>query len=219
MNGSHNDGYTFDFPNARTLVSDQGWWKIYESLFPADHRETRSTIQRSLRHGTGVVMRMQHNHKTVSIASGHMLKDPAAIFLVYLGVDPAHRHHSLGARMMDALYEEGKMRLMKQGRHSCGMIWEVEDPQLAHHAQEKEHREKLIAYFMRHGGHMLNSRYIQPPVDGIHHVAKKLMFRPQGGQSVPQHTAIQALVHAMYFEKYGAENQIAPAKLNQLLAA
>jgi hypothetical protein len=93
----------------------------------------------------------------------------------------------------------------------------VEIPALAATAEERRRRELRIEFFHRLGGSVLPRPYAQPPLQGGEPVTMHLMYRPSAGPGLPDTATTEALVRAMYFEKYGAANGIPAEVLERLL--
>jgi GNAT superfamily N-acetyltransferase len=182
---------------------DERFWALYDSAFPANEREPREVILNAARAGVGLIVRARRGDETVGLASGHQLKDPPALFLVYLAVDAELRGQGVG----HAIFEE-------VWRHAPGrMIWEVDPPQHASDPAERQRRLRRIAFFSAVGGHAIARPYAQPPLtEGAEPVPMLLMGRPEA-----DHQLVEKLVHAIYFEKYGAQNRIPESVLRALL--
>ena len=90
------------------------------------------------------------------------------------------------------------------------MIWEVDenDPDC----------DRRIRFFEGQGGRPIPRPYKQPPVNGPDAVPMRLMFRPARGSAIPADPVLEALVRAIYFEKYGAVNGIPAPLLERLLS-
>jgi GNAT superfamily N-acetyltransferase len=183
-----------------TTDPDERFWEIYDCSFPIEEREPRSVIVNAARSGVGRIARALDDGKTVGLASAHLLKDPRAIFLVYLAVDPARRGQGIGRALFDFIAADCPQ-----------VIWEVNRPELATDSAERQRRERRIGFFRRAGGEPLEHPYRQPPLgENLPPVPMLLMARPRPPD-------VTALVRAIYFEKYGAQNGIGAAALESLL--
>lgn len=178
------------------LAKDQAWWDIYRESFPDYEREPADVILESLRRGAGLAFRSRRNTTTIGIATTHLLLNPAAVFLVYLAIASPHRGAGLGHELLEFAWSTSAAGLRERGREPLGMVWEV-DPV-----------EGRLAFFQRHGGVLLPRPYLQPPVNGVEPVPMQLMFRPSGNGKLPDAPATEALVQAMYREKYEAVNGV-----------
>ena len=199
---------------ADELHADNAWWRIYQDSFPAREREPAEVIVESLRRGIGMAFCARAQGVTCGLASTHLLKDPPAVFLVYLAVASDDRSKGIGKELLTNAWEAGAARLRAEGRPPLGLIWEVDPPGPA--AGSDAHRR--IAFFERNGGYLLEPPYLQPPVDGVAAVPMRLMFRPSPGQGIPPPATMDALVRALYFEKYEALNRIDRSLLDDLLS-
>jgi hypothetical protein len=201
---------------AEELIVDEGWWRIYEDSFPAAERESRDVIVKSIVQGGGMAFRARRLGVTIGLATTHLLKDPPAVFLVYLAVDRGERNQGTGGELLESAWEFGIRRLTAQELQPVGLIWEVDPPDRT--ARDASARMRRIAFFERHGGKVLDRPYMQPPLDGTVPVPMRLMLRPAVDRRVQAAQTVEALVRAMYFEKYGAINGIERRVLEELLA-
>ena len=175
-------------------------------------------ILRSVEQGPGFALRALADGRVVGLATGHVLNDPPATFLVYLAVDPAWRSRHLGRELFDSADRSGAARLVEQGAMTRGIAWEIDDPAADVSRREQNVRQGRLRFFEKLGGRILDTPYFQPPVDGHTPVPMRLMFRPAVGQDLPSGVAIEQLIRAIYFEKYHAINNIASSTLRRLLA-
>lgn len=201
---------------AEELRVDDTWWRIYKDSFPASEREPAEVIVESVLRGVGMVFRARRRGVTFGLATTHLLKDPAAVFLVYLAVAREERNRGAGGELLQGAWKSGAVRLRAQGLHPLGLIWEVDPPQPA--AGAADARQRRIAFFQRHGGQFLERPYLQPPVDGIAVVPMSLMFRSVEDEGTPTAEIVDALVRGIYFDKYGAINGIDRSILEDLLS-
>lgn len=201
---------------AQELRRDEAWWRIYADSFPANEREPPEVILESLSRGVGMALRARRQGSTSGLASSHLLEDPAAVFLVYLAVAELERGQGTGAALLQDAWQAGADRLRERGLSPLGLVWEV-DPGEDDTPVAEERRQRL-AFFRRHQGQVLERPYLQPPVDGIAAVPMTLMFRPAAGHATPAPQTMDAIVRAIYFEKYGALNGIERSTLEQLLS-
>jgi GNAT superfamily N-acetyltransferase len=207
---------SFEYPPADELARDDAWWAIYDESFPASEREPRAVILGSVRQGVGVAARARRGQTVAGLATVHLLRRPAAVFLVYLAVAPALRGRGLGGPLLEDVYRVAADRLARAGAPLAGLVWEVDAPALAATADERQRRERRIEFFRRLGGALLPRPYAQPPLQGTEPVPMRLMYRPAAGAGWPDGAAADALVRAMYFEKYGAANGISAEILERL---
>ncbi|HYW69771.1 MAG TPA: GNAT family N-acetyltransferase [Pyrinomonadaceae bacterium] len=200
--------------SAEELELDTAWWRIYEDAFPADEREPSEVILDSVRRGMGMAFRVRRDDTTFGLATTHLLHHPAAVFLVYLAVASDERSRGVGGQLLQVAWEMGAERLSAQSLQPLGLIWEVDPTGSA--VPDAEVRQRRIAFFERQGGRVLIRPYLQPPVDGINAVPMSLMFRPADTETLSTESE-EALVKAIYFEKYGGVNKIDRSILERLL--
>ncbi len=208
---------TFDSPSADALAADAAFWQLYDSSFLSNEREPRDVILDSLRNGVAFAVRARAGAHTVGLAIAHLLREPPTLFLVYLAVAPELRSRHIGAALFEKVWTIGAERYVEWGLKPTGVVWEVEIPERALGEQGLQDRRRRIAFFERLGAHVLPRPYVQPPVDGIAPVPMHLMFRPAPGGSLPDDSALSALIRAIYFEKYHTANGIPPPVLQELL--
>jgi len=206
----------FDSPGAEELARDSAWWRIYEDSFPASEREPAEVILDSLLRDAGVAFRARSDAGTAGLATTHLLRQPPAVFLVYLAIDRAHRDRGLGGALFAHAWRISAQHLRRRGLEPLGMVWEV-DPPSAPGASDLDARARRVAFFERCGGSLLPETYLQPPVDGVAPVAMRLMYLPAEGTGLPAPEVIRDLIHGIYFEKYAAVNHIPEEILNHLL--
>lgn len=211
------DDTRFDCPAADELAEDEESWKIYEESTPPEEREPIEVILDSLRRSLGTALRARRAGVTVGIATTHLLLDPAAVFLVYLAIDSRYRDVGNGATLFEYAWSSSEGLLRGRGYNPLGLIWEVDDPREAGNPNEELLRRRRIRFFQRRGGAILSRQYRQPPVNGTEPVPMQLMYRPSQGATMPNAATVEALVRAMYFEKYGGVNGIPSQTLQGLL--
>jgi len=205
----------FDCVSADELRVDKDWWQIYEDSFPASEREPQNVILESILRGVGMAFRARRGGITFGLATTHVLKNPPAVFLVYLAVARAERSRGTGGELLKSAWESGAVHLSAQGLQPLGLVWEVDPPEAD--AVDAEARRRRVAFFQRHGGQLLDRPYLQPPVNGTTPIPMSLMFRPGEGEGPPTPETVEALTRAIYFEKYGAINGIDKSVLEGLL--
>jgi GNAT superfamily N-acetyltransferase len=208
---------TFNSLNADSLRADRDWWRIYHEVFPANEREPNIIIVQSITMGGGLALRASIENRTAAIATIQLLRSVPAVFLIYLGVDPAAQGQGLGAALFEYAWQAGNAQLAQAGLDGLGYIWEV-DSIIAGDEPEARKRARRIEFFQRQGGQLLASQYWQPPVDGVNTVPMSLMFRPAGALVINEQF-VETLVRAIYLEKYRDVNGIDEVLLMKLLQA
>ncbi|MBI3977477.1 MAG: GNAT family N-acetyltransferase [Chloroflexi bacterium] len=236
----------FECVTADALARDDRWWQIYDDAFPAGERDPREVILGTVRSGVGLAVRAAADGGTVGLATVHLLQAPAAVFLVYLAVAAPFRGRKIGEQLLEHAWRIGASRLAERGLAAMGLVWEVDVPALAATAVEANLRRRRIAFYHRHGGAVLPRPYAQPPLDGGAPVPMLLMYRPAPGTHPPDpavaeithcsslithHSSLasgtrlpdpamtEALVRAIYFEKYGSANGVPAETLEHLRQA
>lgn len=204
----------FDCLTADELAQDRLWHEIYEQAFPPNEREPLEVILDSLRKGVGLAFRARQDGATIGLATTHLLLNPAAVFLVYIAMSREHRGSGLGGALFERVTTESETCLRQRGLEGQGVVWEVDPPAQATESTERTVREQRMTFFERHGGVVLPRRYFQPPLDGGAPVEMSLMYRKTGATPAPD---TEALVRAIYREKYGAINGIPTTALRDLL--
>jgi GNAT superfamily N-acetyltransferase len=214
-----NDNPVFTSLTAEELLRDSSWWEIYEEAFPLTEREPSQVIVNSLVMGVGLAVAVRANDSTIAIATTQLLKDPPAIFLVYLATTKNLRGRGCGGELLEYAWKTGRRTLSDSGYSTIGLVAEVDAPDQSDSMEEKRIRERRIAFFSRHGAKLLPYSYTQPAVDGVNTVPMSLVFRPADGHEQPDSAFTDALVRAIYFEKYHAVNGISKDSLTSLLGA
>lgn len=174
-------------------------------------------ILETIRRGDGLTLRARLGELTVALAVCHMLRNPPALFLVYLAVTPELRSRHLGSRVFEEAWSLSREKYLERCLEPLGVVWEVDIPERAATEQDRLQGDSRLQFFTRLGGRVLSQPYLQPPVDGVAPVQMSLMFRPAHGNALPDAGTCAALVRALYFEKYQQANGISPAVLIQLL--
>jgi GNAT superfamily N-acetyltransferase len=200
------------------LRDDAEFWHLYTNSFAGAEREPQEIILRSIEQGPGFALRARADGRTIGLATGHVLEEPAATFLVYLAVDRLWRSRHFGRALFDAADRFGASRLIERDRVTSGIAWEIDDPAADVSPTERNVRQGRLRFFERLGGRMLETPYVQPPVDGTTLVPMRLMFRAAVGHVVPTGAATEKLIRAIYFEKYQAINKLPSSTLERLIA-
>jgi len=209
----------FSSLTAANLLSDGSWWEIYNEAFPLTEREPPNVIVNIIEKGMGQAFVARSNGETIAIASTHLLKQPPAVFLVYLATKKGLRGQGCGGELLEYAWHTGRRELLDHGYSATGLVAEVDAPDQSYDAQERHVRERRMAFFARHGAEALPQIYTQPAVDGTTTVPMRLLFRPAEGPGLPDSTFTDALVRAIYLEKYHAANGISEESLISLLGA
>jgi hypothetical protein len=174
-------------------------------------------IVRSVERSVGIALRARRGATTVGLATAHLLKAVPAVFLVYVATAPDARGVGGGRALVETIWQLGAAELRAKNLDPTGLIWEVDDPDADADESQRAQRQGRVHFFQRLGGQILARRYMQPPVDGVAPVPMRLMYRPAAGSPLPTEPVVDALVRAIYFEKYGDLNGIDVRVLSALL--
>jgi GNAT superfamily N-acetyltransferase len=204
---------TFDSPDAEALGADGAFWALYDEAFPAEEREPRGVILKSVGMGTGVAARARSPSGTVGLVTTHLLRQPPGVFLVYIATHPQLRGRGLGAELFQYAWAVSVAHGEAKGWRPTTYAWEVDDPATGETSEEVRRRQRRIGFFRRLGGEVLPGPYLQPPVNGAEPVRMRLMARTEPGTTMPP---LADLVRAIYFEKYGVVNGISKDILDDL---
>lgn len=207
----------FNSLSSTELMRDDAWWEIYDEAFPLSERESPQVILNSVQREVGLAVRARTGDRTTAIATTHLLKDPPAVFLVYLATDRNLRGRGSGGELFEYAWQSGRQKLAQAGLDAIGLVLEADSPNETADPEETHLRERRIAFFGRHGCKLLPVEYIQPPVDGSTLVPMRLMFRAADNYPEPEFFLTKRLVRSIYFEKYNAVNGISIEILEDLL--
>jgi hypothetical protein len=208
---------SIDETDGPALRSDAALWRLYDSSFPSSEREPADVIRRTVEKDAGFVLRARTAEETIGMAFAHLMRDPAATFLVYLAIDARWQSRHIGAALFERTASVGARCLRDRQLSATGIVFEIDDAAQAVSPEERAHRLRRRAFFERAGARPLAGRYVQPAVDGRAPVPMQLMFRPEPGVAWPDAPQIARLVRAMYFEKYQQMNGIPHEALQRLL--
>lgn len=211
------ENLAFDSLSSTELMRDSAWWEIYNEAFPLSERESPQVILNSVQREVGLALRARIEDRTIAIATTQLLKDPPAVFLVYLATDRNMRGRGCGGDLFEYAWQSGSQKLSEAGLDAIGLVLEADSPNEIEDAEEKHLRERRIAFFGRHGCKLLPVKYTQPPVDGSTLVPMRLMFRAAGNYPEPEIFLTKRLVRSIYIEKYNAVNGISIKTLEDLL--
>lgn len=207
----------FNSLSSTELMRDDAWWEIYNEAFPLSEREPPQVILNSVQREVGLALRARVGDRTIAIATTHLLKDPPAVFLIYLATDRNLRGRGAGGDLFEYAWQSGREKLSDGGLDPIGLVLEADSPDETTDAEEKHLRERRVAFFGRHRCKLLPVEYIQPPVDGSTLVRMRLMFRPAENYPEPEFFLTKRLVRSIYIEKYNAVNGISIKTLENLL--
>lgn len=197
---------TFEDLHAARLAGDVGWWRLYDAAFAREEREPREVILAGVRGGAALAVRALDAGVTAGFAVVHLLRRPAALFLVYLAVQPELRGRGLGSELFRRTRTLAAERPGAAG--PGGWVCEVTRPVPGASEAEQAGFHRLLEFYRKQGGEPLPHPYVQPPVDGAHCVPMQLIYAPPIGMAPPDTPGSEALIRAIYREKYQAVNGI-----------
>lgn len=209
----------FQVASLEAFKADAEWWALYPSTTTYAEREPPEVLFRSMQEGTGVAVYAKEGEKTVGMAFVHLLQHPAVVFLGVLAVGvPEHGYHLSGA-LMEYAWQAGAAAIRANGKEPTGYVWEAELASLGITDASRREREQLMLFYERHGAVSLPHPYLLPALGGAGVTPMELMIRPLPDAPMPTVDESEALVRAIYFEKYGPLNGIATAALEALVSA
>lgn len=202
---------------APELACDDAWWRLYEASFPSSELEPRSVILDSVSAGRALAVRALDDGATVGLGAAYLLQRMPFVFVAYLAVHAQARKQGLGSRLLAAMGDLGAERLKRTGLDSRGSVLEVDDPDQAPTPGERLVREKRIRFFEAQGARLVETSYLQPPLDGETVVPMRLMVISRPPWQPFPNPASRDLIRAMYLDKYAVTNGLAESLLDDLL--
>jgi GNAT superfamily N-acetyltransferase len=184
--------------------------EVYESSFPAALRAPWAEITSSRPDEQLMVLLAEHDRgaPTVGLLLVRHLGDTSITFLRYFVVDAAHRGQGHGSALWTALVEH------LRGYERSMLLLDVEDPDArAAGSPDRLDDERRIAFYRRHGAHLLAVRDYSPPDHGLAGEEPDLLLMgahlhhdpsPAGPLGPPPAGAdLRAAVEAVYRHRYG----------------
>jgi hypothetical protein len=203
--------------DSAALTQNQAWWDIYQDSFPDSEREPRSVLISAVELGRAIAIEAQNAATTVGIASATLLHDPPAVFLSYIASAGSMRGSGIGKRLFDYTWIAGASALEESGHTDACMICEVEKPNLATTPDDTAIRDRRFRFFLGLGGIVLSRAYFQPALLGRDPVALALIYFDRHQLGEPDGARQEALVRAIYRERYEAINKLDRTMLAELL--
>jgi len=206
----------FGEPAPEGLGANHSLWELYGASFDSAAREPAAALIEGVRAGTVVMLTAEDAGRTVALAAIHLLREPAVGLLLYLAVAPELRGQRIGSTLLEQAVAVAEERQRQLGREPRGWAAQVEVPELAPTLEERERRRRVLLFFRGHGARPLPCSYLRPPVRGGTPSAARLLHAPAGGLQL-RRAEVEALLRAIYFEKYGAANGVDRRLLLSLL--
>ena len=173
-------------------------FKIYETSFPANERQTLETLKIRLKEKKEVLFTAKIKNEVVGIGFLFDLLGSDFLLLDYLAVKENHRGKQIGERLFEFLKQYSK----SQNKH---LLMEVDDPE---YGEDKPSRIKRIAFYQKNGALWLKDvKYILPALDGTSITEQILMTVPNGLKNEFSGEEIQRLVKVLYSELYGIKGE------------
>ena len=173
-------------------------FKIYESSFPANERQTIETLKIRLKTNKEVLFAAKHNEEVVGIGFLFDLVGSDFLLLDYLAVSQNNRGKLIGQK----LFAQLKDYAQNQKKH---LLMEVDDPKFG---EDKDLRNKRVAFYKKNGALVLKDvKYILPALDGTESTKQILMLVPYQSKSQFSGEEIKDLVKLLYSELYGISGE------------
>ncbi|MCP9756725.1 GNAT family N-acetyltransferase [Lacihabitans sp. CCS-44] len=173
-------------------------FKIYESSFPANERQTLETLKIRLKEDKEVLFAAKINDEVVGIGFLFDLLGSDFLLLDYLAVKEHHRGKQIGERLFEFLKDYAN----QQHKH---LLMEVDDPDFG---DDKFLKIKRIAFYQKNGALWLKDiEYILPALDGTNSTEQILMIVPYSSKNEFSGAEIKTLVELLYSELYGIEGE------------
>jgi len=168
---------------------------LYQNTFPANERISPEAFRNAIqaraagneqRGRSGHFIIAQQEDDVVGMAYCRYFErtpsgEPLHLgYLLYLAVEERLRGHGVGAHFYQAVIATLQADAVCRGGSLCGVIYEVERPDLASSEQDKSNRRRRIQFYERLGARILDGiDYTQPAVsEDQHPVPLHLMYHP-----------------------------------------
>ncbi len=186
------------------LKQDDQWWSIYHSSFPIAEQEPAAAILNCLNKKAGMSLRVRDEESgdTIGIAHGQFLNALPSFMLIYIAIDKPYRGQQIGNKLLR--YIEEKINAHYSHQTHFGVVFEVDRPENFSIAQHQLLAERRISFYQKLGYEVEKIDYHQPPLSLHESVPMYLMTKTRSLTTENK----QALVKAIYFEKYSELNGI-----------
>lgn len=169
-------------------------FKIYETSFPANERQTLETLKIRLKEDKEVLFAAKISHEVVGIGFLFDLMGSDFLLLDYLAVKENHRGKQIGEWIFEFLKSYSK----SQNKH---LLMEVDDPE---YGENRPSKLKRVAFYQKNGALWLkNVKYILPALDKTLPTEQILMVVPKNAENEFSGQEIHRLVKVLYSELYG----------------
>jgi GNAT superfamily N-acetyltransferase len=169
-------------------------FKIYETSFPANERQTLETLKIRLKEDKEVLFAAKISHEVVGIGFLFDFLGSDFLLLDYLAVKQNHRGKQIGERLFEFLKSYSK----SQNKH---LLMEVDDPE---YGENRPSKLKRVAFYQKNGALWLkNVKYILPALDKTLPTEQILMVVPKNAENEFSGQEIHRLVKVLYSELYG----------------
>ena len=199
---------TWKWLSAEELRLDTAWWEIYKDSFPIAEQDTSEQLLHALRANIAKIGAYQYQGITQAIVVFYPIEcvDFSFVFLNYIAVSSQKRGQGLGRQLLNQLV----------GQLGNIIVWEVEDPDASANFAERTLREQRLRFYLKEGSQLLNCKFIQPPIDGVHYVPMRLMCHIKE-TSTDIRLFERQIVEAIFFKKYKIINNVDVEILNRLI--
>lgn len=173
-------------------------FKIYETSFPANERQTLETLKIRLKEDKEVLFAAKINNEVVGIGFLFDLLGSDFLLLDYLAIKENHRGQQIGERLFEFLKSYSKS-------HHKHLLMEVDDPE---YGEDKPSKLKRIAFYQKNGALWLKDvKYILPALDKTLPTEQILMVAPNNSETEFSRQEIHRLVKVLYSELYGISGE------------
>ncbi|HEY9786362.1 MAG TPA: hypothetical protein V6D17_13225 [Candidatus Obscuribacterales bacterium] len=196
---------------------EQDWQSLYDTAFPATERTPKEELLKLLAAGSILLHRTTNkNNELLCFSIVYPMSNFA--LLSYIATDQSKRSSGVGSKHMKKLVE-----LLKQKYPSyLGLVLEIESTkQPGLDAQEKQSRQRRLAFYQRLRAKRLCKTYVWPSYSqkGSYHLAELLWidFDPQ----TIDDDNLPGIIRELYQKGYGAaaDDPILELVINQFTCA
>lgn len=166
--------------------------EIYQDAFPPEERDSLETIAAEVRRRVRpneILHWWAYMENGVVVGTSLFSFYPAERlgYLQYIAVRRGQRGHGYGARFLQMVLDQLRRDAAQAGTSCWGLCLEVEQPDGARSAEEREMRLARIRFYERSGAVLLSELdYVAPPVaPGLPALPYYLMFVPEPGKRYP----------------------------------